>query len=407
MKNDTYLSVVIPTRNRPECLNMCLESLSMQTLEEFEVIVSDNSNVGDCRYIVEKFSTMNVKYCRTDGTLPLRDSFEYAVKQATGNWVMVLGDKNLLYHDALEKLQSVLIKINPDVLNYPVDFFSPYCPNRNILNGMLASPQKTGKLKKVDLNEALRKHFSCDSLMLSLEKDFQIGAILGGIYNRDLISGIQGLHDSGRLFEGAVPDRYAAIEAVCVAEEVYYFNDNICIYNSCKRNTWSSTAKKGHKEILAAFAAPVSGGWNYDNLIIDGVYASISNILATDYYNAQKMVLDAKKFKREEKCDINVAKVAALAEYELKEEKNLKVEEKKREEEKLQKYIRDMDSNTQKKYHKYRKKFCIRTMLNKAAFNILAFQAARGESLLLNFIETCFRKMKPERVFTRNIMDIL
>lgn len=61
--SEIRISVALVTRNRPECLDRCLESLRAQNIQPFEVVVSDDSDLDraqetetiakrwDCRYI--------------------------------------------------------------------------------------------------------------------------------------------------------------------------------------------------------------------------------------------------------------------------------------------------------------------------------------------------------------------
>ena len=44
MKNEIRLSVALVTRNRPGSLRRCLESLRAQSVQPFEVVVSDDSS---------------------------------------------------------------------------------------------------------------------------------------------------------------------------------------------------------------------------------------------------------------------------------------------------------------------------------------------------------------------------
>jgi len=59
------LSVIIPTRNRADLLNIALKSIAIQTFpaDEFEVIVVDNGSTDSTKQIVETFYT-NVKNIR-------------------------------------------------------------------------------------------------------------------------------------------------------------------------------------------------------------------------------------------------------------------------------------------------------------------------------------------------------
>ena len=48
-----YISICIPTYNRPDNLINCLNSLSLQTNKNFEVCISDNGSDQDMEKIIE------------------------------------------------------------------------------------------------------------------------------------------------------------------------------------------------------------------------------------------------------------------------------------------------------------------------------------------------------------------
>jgi GT2 family glycosyltransferase len=49
-------SVVVPTRDRPHLLEFCLGSLAEQTLDDVEVVVSDNPVHRPAREVFDRFA---------------------------------------------------------------------------------------------------------------------------------------------------------------------------------------------------------------------------------------------------------------------------------------------------------------------------------------------------------------
>lgn len=138
----------------------------------------------------------------------------------------------------------------------------------------------------------------------------------GGVYRKSFIEKIRKSHDSGRVFDGIVPDRYGAAEALCIAKDIFWLDDSICVYNSCGKNTWSSTVKKGYQS-LNDFVSRSRADMDYsDKLLIPGVVASVNNIVASDYRNAVMYAVSSNE-KNFLNLNIDRGYLAALAENEL------------------------------------------------------------------------------------------
>lgn len=71
------------------------------------------------------------------------------------------------------------------------------------------------------------------------------------MYQDNFVEKIRSMHGSGRVFDGIVPDRYGAMEALCFAKNVFWLDDHICIYNSCGKNTWTRTMNEGVESLNA------------------------------------------------------------------------------------------------------------------------------------------------------------
>ena len=56
-------SVIIPVYNRPDEVDELLESLTHQTVKDFEVVVVEDGSTVPCKEVVEKYmSTLDIQY---------------------------------------------------------------------------------------------------------------------------------------------------------------------------------------------------------------------------------------------------------------------------------------------------------------------------------------------------------
>lgn len=101
-------SIVIPTREGADTLGATLRTCLLQTFDDYEIIVCDNHSAPAVREIVDGLASPKIKYFRTEKRLPITVNWDYAVSQATGEYVTVVGnDDGLLFH-ALAAVDELL-----------------------------------------------------------------------------------------------------------------------------------------------------------------------------------------------------------------------------------------------------------------------------------------------------------
>ena len=287
-----FISIVCPTKDRPECVELLLRSVKNQTFDNYEIIISDNAYKKPSKEIVEKYSHRDdrVKYVRTSRCIGLCDSFEFAISQAHGKYVMMVEDKWFLYPDSLEKISKILKDDPIDILNYPFDMHSPYDRDRNILNGKLTYALRSGTTIDFDLEEMIKNRFDCERLMLDLEKEWSYGTILGGVVSAEFINQIRKINDSGRFFDGRVPDRYNALESLMIVkkEKIKYLDDHIAIYSSNGRSIVNNNLKI--KDIYETVQTSNSNIKDMEDLLFPGVISAI-DVICTDFKNAQNYLI--------------------------------------------------------------------------------------------------------------------
>lgn len=98
--------MVIPTKNRSAILLSTLESLRLQTFQSFECIVVDNDDTNaTARAFTSLTLPSNFRIVKTGG-LPMADNWDFAVKQAKGDFLIILEDKTLIRLNLLELLSD-------------------------------------------------------------------------------------------------------------------------------------------------------------------------------------------------------------------------------------------------------------------------------------------------------------
>ena len=122
-------SLVYPTKDRPQFIEMALSFLNQQYYDNFEIIISDNcsSSAFSCKTIVKKYKELNIVYLKPDATLSMAENWNFALSYCTGDYICYLTDKMFLLPGILKKANDIIQEENPDILNwtdvgfYPLD----------------------------------------------------------------------------------------------------------------------------------------------------------------------------------------------------------------------------------------------------------------------------------------------
>lgn len=115
MDNKPLLSICIPTYNRAPFLDECLKQISSQITNEgledtIELLVSDNHSTDDTPDIVKKHiqAGAKIRYFRNEKNLGMDGNFVNCFKNATGNFIWLLGDDDYLMKGALKLIVEQL-----------------------------------------------------------------------------------------------------------------------------------------------------------------------------------------------------------------------------------------------------------------------------------------------------------
>ena len=103
------LTVAIPTYNRSKFLIENLNNLILQSKNlssSIELVVSDNASIDDTKEKVLKLIAEGapIKYYRNNTNLGMDENADLSIQRSKGQFVLLLGDDDLLESNALEKI---------------------------------------------------------------------------------------------------------------------------------------------------------------------------------------------------------------------------------------------------------------------------------------------------------------
>lgn len=103
---EPLVSVLIPTYNRPQYLELALQSVIRQTYPNIEIIISDDSTDIRTETVVAPYLKRyrNIIYRRNSVTLGQFDNDLKLIKMANGNYVNFLMDDDLFHPSKIERM---------------------------------------------------------------------------------------------------------------------------------------------------------------------------------------------------------------------------------------------------------------------------------------------------------------
>ena len=112
-------SFIIPVFNRPDEVDELLDSMTRQTLRNFEVVIVEDGSTVDCRSVVEKYSErLDVKYHAKPNSGP-GQSRNYGAERAVGEWLIVLDSDVVLPEGYLQAVDDELRRKPSDAFGGP------------------------------------------------------------------------------------------------------------------------------------------------------------------------------------------------------------------------------------------------------------------------------------------------
>ena len=142
-----FYSVIIPLYNRPQEIKELLETLTLQTYKQFEVLVIEDGSVNDAADIVNSFAgKLDIHYFvkPNSGQGFTRN---YAFERAKGDYFIILDSDCLIPADYLRIVNDSLTKNWLDAYGGPDDAHPSFTPTQKAISYAMTSPFTTGGMR--------------------------------------------------------------------------------------------------------------------------------------------------------------------------------------------------------------------------------------------------------------------
>jgi glycosyltransferase involved in cell wall biosynthesis len=245
-KCNKLLSIIIPTKNRYECLIPVVTALLKHIQSDnIELIIQDNSDDNKRGLLFfENCEDRRVKYFYHHENLSIQENTIFAIDNARGKYLIFIGDDDLVsphIYDFVEFLN----KKNIDCLVFNSAYYwwnTVYFEKENHFHRKNAlwlpinqSLELVERSTQVELEIMLQ---SGSGIFLRLPKFYH------GIVRRDVLEQIKDL--TGTYLPGSSPDIAFSTALSLVLKNYYYVNFPLSVYGASRNSGGGMTVRKEH-----------------------------------------------------------------------------------------------------------------------------------------------------------------
>jgi glycosyltransferase involved in cell wall biosynthesis len=197
-------SIIIPTRNGLKYLQFSIQSVLLQPENNFELIISDNHSKDGTKEYLDSITDSRLRIIRPPAEVSMSNHFEFALNQAKGEWISLLGDDDGLqpyFFQLAENLTSQysMYEVICSARSY---YFWKGC--ENIYGKTVVSFNANSKIEIRNSYQQFKKLLFKETLYFD-EPQFYTGTI----FKKKLLDKIR-LKQNGRILNSITPDANSA-----------------------------------------------------------------------------------------------------------------------------------------------------------------------------------------------------
>ena len=221
------VTIVIPTRERPDTLAKSLKTALNQDWPNLEVIVSDNCSGPATAEIVQSMKDPRITYLNTGRRLSMSHNWEFAISGIKEGWISLIGDDDGLLPNSLGRIVRLAEQHGVEALSSNTCSYN--WPSRNAKDeAILTVPMGRGA-KTVDAANALRRlmNWEIDGLVLP-------HLYTGGLISAALVDRMRAIR--GTFFQSQIPDVYSGIAITSTIDKFVFSHEPFAINGASKHS---------------------------------------------------------------------------------------------------------------------------------------------------------------------------
>lgn len=140
-------SFIIPVYNRPDEVDELLQSMTHQTLTDFEVIVVEDGSARDCKEVCARYAgKLDLHYYMKENSGP-GQSRNYGAERARGEYLIILDSDVVLPEGYLQSVDNELRTLPADAFGGPDCAHPSFTPTQKAISYSMTSFFTTGGIR--------------------------------------------------------------------------------------------------------------------------------------------------------------------------------------------------------------------------------------------------------------------
>lgn len=113
-----FISICIPTYQRPHLLKTLLDSISIQTYNDFEIIINDNSKDDSVEQLLKSYTDkLPINYIKNNPSTTAAENTNAVMQRANGEWIKLMHDDDWFANaDALQQFADAAKRSGKDFI---------------------------------------------------------------------------------------------------------------------------------------------------------------------------------------------------------------------------------------------------------------------------------------------------
>ena len=140
-------SIIVPVFNRPDEVDELLESLSNQTLRDFEVIIVEDGSIKTCKDVCDKYAGILSLYYYAKENSGTGQSRNYGAERAKGDYLIILDSDVVLPTGYLEAVDKELKQNPTEAFGGPDAAHPSFTPIQKAISYSMTSFFTTGGIR--------------------------------------------------------------------------------------------------------------------------------------------------------------------------------------------------------------------------------------------------------------------
>jgi glycosyltransferase involved in cell wall biosynthesis len=216
------ISVLIPTRERCRTLRSTLATVLSEPGDSFEVIVSDNASQDETQHALGSISDSRLRTFRTDKRLSMSDNWDYALENASGDYVLIIGDDDGLAPGGIAELEGNIAAHPRDVYSWnPIVYRWPV---RDEPGRIVAWPTAASD-RALDLRALVQDVFRAGGTTWQ-----RLPFVYHGLVRHEVLRAIRA--KTGRVFHSMTPDLFSGFALPAVAKTASMIGRPVTIHGN-------------------------------------------------------------------------------------------------------------------------------------------------------------------------------